>query len=108
MTVGLFEFYEASSPLHRRNPFIKLVALGIIMLVVTLDLKPSTPWFDPGVPLVFLALVVGGEAEGATQESRQAADGLVQIPMPGGCESLNAAIAASILLFEIVRQRSTL
>ena len=55
-----------------------------------------------------LALVVGGEAEGATQESRQAADGLVQIPMPGGCESLNAAIAASILLFEIVRQRSTL
>ena len=55
-----------------------------------------------------LALVVGGEAEGATQEARQAVDGLVTIPMPGESESLNAAIAASILMFEIVRQRSTL
>jgi len=54
-----------------------------------------------------LALVVGGEAEGATQDARQAVDGLVMIPMPGESESLNAAIAASILLFEIVRQRST-
>lgn len=55
-----------------------------------------------------LALVVGGEAEGATQEARQIVDGLVTIPMPGKSESLNAAIAASILMFEIVRQRSTL
>ncbi len=54
-----------------------------------------------------LALVVGGEAEGATQDARQAVDGLVTIPMPGESESLNAAIAAGILMFEIVRQRST-
>jgi TrmH family RNA methyltransferase len=33
------------------------------------------------------------------------ADGLVSIPMPGQSESLNAAIAAGILLFEVVRQR---
>lgn len=53
-----------------------------------------------------LALVVGGEAEGASQAARQIADGLVTIPMPGKSESLNAAVAASILLFEVVRQRS--
>lgn len=53
-----------------------------------------------------LALVVGGEAEGATPEARRVADGCVTIPMPGKSESLNAAIAASILMFEIVRQRS--
>jgi RNA methyltransferase, TrmH family len=52
-----------------------------------------------------LALVVGGEADGASDEARQSVDGLVTIPMPGKSESLNAAIAASILLFEIVRQR---
>ncbi|PKN85794.1 MAG: RNA methyltransferase, partial [Chloroflexi bacterium HGW-Chloroflexi-7] len=28
-------------------------------------------------------------------------------PMPGGFESLNAAVAASIILFEVVRQRNT-
>ncbi len=55
-----------------------------------------------------LALVVGGEAEGASSEAHQAVDGLVTIPMPGESESLNAAIAASILLFEIIRQRSQL
>lgn len=53
-----------------------------------------------------VALVVGGEAEGASPEARAAVDGLVTIPMPGQSESLNAAVAASILLFEIVRQRS--
>lgn len=52
-----------------------------------------------------VALVVGGEADGAGPEARQAADGLVKIPMPGQSESLNAAVAASILMFEIVRQR---
>jgi TrmH family RNA methyltransferase len=53
-----------------------------------------------------LALVVGGEAEGATPEAQRVVDAWVTIPMPGKSESLNAAIAASILMFEIVRQRS--
>jgi TrmH family RNA methyltransferase len=53
-----------------------------------------------------LALVVGGEAEGASDEARRKVDGLITIPMPGKSESLNAAVAASILLFEVVRQRS--
>lgn len=53
-----------------------------------------------------LALVIGGEAEGACPEARLAIDSFVNIPMPGKFESLNAAVAASILLFEIVRQRS--
>jgi RNA methyltransferase, TrmH family len=55
-----------------------------------------------------LALMVGSEAEGASREALALADELITIPMPGNSESLNAAIAASILLFEIVRQRRTL
>jgi RNA methyltransferase, TrmH family len=52
-----------------------------------------------------LALIIGSEAEGASEEAHQLADVLVKIPMPGGSESLNAAVAGSILIFEIVRQR---
>jgi RNA methyltransferase, TrmH family len=52
-----------------------------------------------------LALIIGSEAEGASDNARQLADGWVKIPMPGGSESLNAAVAGSILIFEIVRQR---
>jgi TrmH family RNA methyltransferase len=51
------------------------------------------------------ALIVGGEAEGAGEEARRLATGLVAIPMAGGAESLNAAVAAGILLFEALRQR---
>lgn len=52
-----------------------------------------------------LALIVGGEAAGAGAEALALADRRVHIPMPGGSESLNASVAASILLFEVVRQR---
>lgn len=52
-----------------------------------------------------LALVIGSEAEGVSPAARQKADDLIHIPMPGRSESLNAAIAAGILIFEVVRQR---
>jgi tRNA G18 (ribose-2'-O)-methylase SpoU len=52
-----------------------------------------------------LALIVGGEAEGAGEQARNAAARRIGIPMPGGMESLNAGSAGAVLLFEAVRQR---
>ena len=52
-----------------------------------------------------LALIVGGEAQGAGVEALHLAHEKVHIPMPGGSESLNAAVATGILLFEVLRQR---
>jgi tRNA G18 (ribose-2'-O)-methylase SpoU len=52
------------------------------------------------------ALVIGGEASGAGSQALGLADARVHIPMPGGAESLNAAVAAAVLLFEVVRQRT--
>ena len=52
-----------------------------------------------------LTLIVGGEARGAGNQAQALAQQKVQIPMPGGTESLNAAVAAGILLFEVLRQR---
>lgn len=53
-----------------------------------------------------LAIVVGSEAHGPGAAFHQAADGYLHIPMPGASESLNAAVAASVLLFEALRQRT--
>lgn len=53
-----------------------------------------------------LALVIGSEAHGVSHQLLQSAAGL-RIPMPGGGESLNAAIAGAVLMFEVVRQRLT-
>lgn len=53
-----------------------------------------------------LALIIGSEARGASPQAQGLAGQPVHIPMPGKIESLNAAIAAGILLFEVVRQRN--
>ncbi len=50
-----------------------------------------------------LALIVGGEAEGASDAAKKIAAARVSIPMRGGTESLNAAMAATVLLFEAAR-----
>ena len=52
-----------------------------------------------------LALVVGSEGEGLRPKVAEACDGLVEIPMRGPAESLNASVAAGVLLFEAVRAR---
>ncbi len=52
-----------------------------------------------------VALVVGNEANGPSPESINFADVAATIPMPGNAESLNAAVACAIMLYEAVRQR---
>ncbi len=51
------------------------------------------------------AILIGNEGNGLRDEVSQKADVWVQIPMHGQVESLNAAIAASILMIEVSRQR---
>jgi TrmH family RNA methyltransferase len=53
-----------------------------------------------------LALVIGGEAEGPSGSMQAIARGYAHIPMPGGCESLNAAMAGTLFMFEVARQRN--
>ena len=52
-----------------------------------------------------LALIVGGEAEGASEQAKKLVNVFVKIPMAGKTESLNAAVAGSVLMLEVMRQR---
>jgi TrmH family RNA methyltransferase len=52
-----------------------------------------------------VAVAVGNEGAGISAEITVAADGTVTVPMAGGVESLNAAIAMSVIFFEAARQR---
>lgn len=49
--------------------------------------------------------LIGNEANGLSEETASLADIYVRIPMEGRVESLNAAVAASVLMFEAARQR---
>jgi TrmH family RNA methyltransferase len=54
-----------------------------------------------------VALIIGNEGNGVPDDAARLADGALTIPYPGPVESLNAAIAASVLLYESARQRSS-
>ena len=54
------------------------------------------------------ALIVGNEARGAGVKAHQAANGTTFIPMAKATESLNAATATAVILFEVFRQRGFL
>lgn len=49
-------------------------------------------------------IIIGNEAKGISDEAAEQADIYVKIPMSGKVESLNAAVAASIMMYEIYRQ----
>ena len=51
------------------------------------------------------AFLIGNEGKGLTEEAAHSADCLIRIPMCGKVESLNAAMASGILMYEAARQR---
>ena len=52
-----------------------------------------------------MALIIGSEADGASESALKLANGKISIPMSGDIESLNAGVAGSVLMFEVLRQR---
>lgn len=87
-------------------------------LVQTIELlKQRGLWVvgaDAGAPELYwqarldgpLALVVGGEDKGLGRLVKEKCDLLVRLPMQGRIGSLNASVAAALMLYEVVRQRS--
>jgi 23S rRNA (guanosine2251-2'-O)-methyltransferase len=59
---------------------------------------------DLSVPL---ALVIGSEGRGLRRTVKESCDMLVSLPMKGAVNSLNAAVATGIIIFEIMRQRNS-
>lgn len=55
-----------------------------------------------------VGILIGNESQGLTEEMAALADQRIRIPMCGQAESLNAAVAASVLMYEANRQRRTM
>ena len=72
--------------------------------VVGADMDGSQEYYAANLtgPLV---LVIGGEGRGVSRLTRESCDFLVQLPMQGHINSLNASVAGSILMYEVLRQR---
>jgi TrmH family RNA methyltransferase len=81
---------------------LKEVSAGIPLWVADANRGERYDCIDWGPPA---ALVIGSEAHGHRQQFDRLATGYVRIPMQDNTESLNAAIAGAVILFEIARQR---
>lgn len=75
---------------------------GIALVASHLE---GTSWYDEVDYQKDIAVCIGNEGRGLSQELSGMADIRVKIPMHGQVESLNAAVAASILVYEADRQR---
>ena len=79
--------------------------------VVALDAEAESSYLDARHDDLFkneaLALVVGSEGEGIGKAVRRVCTDDVRIPLYGKISSLNASVAAALVIFEIVRRRTT-
>lgn len=95
--------------------YVKVARVTNISTVIT-ELKQKGVWVfgtaaEGSIPMyqadltVPCAIVIGNEGAGISQLVRKSCDVMVNIPMKGRISSLNASAAASILLYEALRQR---
>lgn len=92
-------FYYAEDLLEA---ITQMKAKGIRTFAAHLDGKNAYDEENYCVPCAFF---IGNEGNGLRDEIANAADTYIRIPMCGKVESLNAAIAATVLMFETARQR---
>ena len=52
-----------------------------------------------------IALVVGGEGYGVKKLTKELCDGVISLPLKGKINSLNASVAAGIVVYEVMRNR---
>jgi RNA methyltransferase, TrmH family len=82
--------------------FTHLREAGVRIWTTTVRAAEPADLVDLAAPV---ALIFGNEGNGVPADLNALADGAVTIPCPGKVESLNAAVAASVLLYEASRQR---
>ncbi|MDD4297744.1 MAG: RNA methyltransferase [Ruminiclostridium sp.] len=68
-------------------------------------LENAKPCYEANLAENFL-FVIGNEGKGVSVSLQEHASEFIHIPMPGGAESFNAAVAASIIMYESFRQRN--
>ena len=75
--------------------------------IITTAMRRAQP-ADQADLTIPVAIIIGNEGNGVAPNLASKADARITIPCPGPVESLNAAVATSVLLYEVARQRAEL
>lgn len=79
----------------------KLKEKGVWVFATAMAGEDMRKWNSSGA----IAIVIGNEGQGVSPKVIDACDGIVTIPMTGQIQSLNASVAAGVLMYEVARNR---
>ena len=100
---GALEYVPVARAVNIVRLLEELKSRGIWTVGTAVDAGPAYSDWDWTQPC---ALVLGGEGEGMRRLVRERCDVLVSVPLRGKIESLNVSVAAGVVLYEAVRQRT--
>jgi len=99
-SAGAIEYIPIAKVTNIGSAIDKLKSLGIWVACADMDGELMYKTDLTGA----IALVIGSEGEGVSRMVKEKCDYIVKIPMYGQITSLNASVAAGILMYEVVRQ----
>lgn len=102
MSVGALEHMKIAR-VNNLNDTIKFLKENDIWIYGT-DMDTDTYYYNENFTGA-IAIIIGSEGFGMSRLVKESCDFLVKIPMKGKITSLNASVAAGIVMYEVVKQR---
>ena len=103
VSAGAVEYVPVARAVNLNNAIRTLKDEGVWVIGIDEDAKRTFTQIDLTLPT---AMVIGGEGKGISKLVKENCDDTASIPMKGKITSLNASVAAAIVMYEAVRQRS--
>ena len=98
---GALEYMNICKVTNLPNTIDTLKENGFWVYAADMD---GQNWFEPDFTGA-IALVIGSEGNGVSRLVKEKCDGTVSMPMNGKINSLNASVAAGVLMYEVAKQR---
>ncbi len=100
-SAGALEYMKVARVTNIANTIDKLKEAGIWVFGADMNGQPYTQ-IDYDIPC---AIVIGNEGKGIGTLTAKKCDAIISLPMKGKINSLNASVAAGVLMYEVVRKR---
>lgn len=100
-SAGALEYMKVARVTNIANTIDKLKEAGIWVFSADMNGQPYTQ-IDYDIPC---AIVIGNEGKGIGTLTAKKCDAIISLPMKGKINSLNASVAAGVLMYEVVRKR---
>ncbi|CAG7647522.1 Putative TrmH family tRNA/rRNA methyltransferase [Paenibacillus solanacearum] len=101
-SAGAVEYVPVARVTNLAQTIEQLKELGLWIAGTDVDAKQHVYATNLNLPI---AIVIGNESKGVGRLIKEKCDFLLKLPMFGQINSLNASVAASVLMYEVVRQR---